>query len=120
MKSPNHQSVTHPRLRPGPRSWSRVYLSLPALITTCRAQRGGWVKNLSAGGAHVQVVEPFDLGCEVVLSCGSIEAEGLVVWKKRDSCGILFFEPIDEGQVIAQLAQSDICASRRLSKFSIN
>ena len=120
MRSPNQFSVTHRRFRPGPRSWGRVCLALPALVTTRRSQRGGWVKNLSAGGALVQLTEPFDLGTEVVLNCGSIEAEGLIVWKKRESCGIWFFDPIEEQQVIAQLAQSDVCASRRMSKFSLN
>jgi hypothetical protein len=101
------------RARFSTRRWGRVCVSLPALLVTRRGGHSVRIRNFSSGGALVTASASLELGSEVRLSCGSVEVRGMIVWQRAALCGVWFYSPVDEGDVVRLLERSDRIVHRR-------
>lgn len=91
----------------GRRIAARARVQLPAVLETLSGTRRGTLRNLSCTGALVEVTPLLNVGGDVVLSCGPIEAFGTVVWARVRWCGIAFDEPLDQAAVVSLRVSSD-------------
>jgi hypothetical protein len=89
-----------PEMR-GRRAEPRAYLVLPASTEALSGNRHVTLLDVSRTGARVAGQNLPDIGKEVVLNCGGIEAFGSVVWAAPDRRGIHFEEPIGGRDLIA-------------------
>jgi hypothetical protein len=98
---------------PTQRKTRRASMSLPALILLFGQRHSAQLHNLSCGGAMIQSTAPVRTRDQIVLSCGTIEARGGVIWV-RDGCfGVEFHKPIEEDQILRQLSRSVAILNRR-------
>jgi hypothetical protein len=65
------------------------------------------LRNLSSAGAMVEAPRTPDIGRDLVLQCFGIDALGVVVWEDGDCCGIEFYDPIEDDEVVRQRTLSD-------------
>lgn len=98
---------TAPKVPVGRRSRSRARVALPAVLETIEGLRHVKLRNLSSAGAMVETPRVPGVGKDLVLKCFGIDALGVVIWEDGDRCGIEFYDPIDEDQVVRQRALSD-------------
>ena len=91
----------------GRRVHPRARVALPAVLETIEGHRQAQLHNLSAAGAMVETAATPSVGRDLVLKCFGIDALGVVIWKEGDCCGIEFYDPIDEEEVIRQRQLSD-------------
>jgi PilZ domain-containing protein len=91
----------------------RSSMSLPALIFLFGKRHSAQLHNLSRGGAMIQSAAPVKACDQIVLSCGTIEARGRVVWTKLGGFGVEFDCPLDDEEITRQLDRSDAVMSRR-------
>lgn len=56
---------------------------------------------------------PVHLHDQIVLTCGTIEASGRIVWVRNGCFGIEFHHPIADEQIVRQLTRADAIAIRR-------
>jgi hypothetical protein len=82
-------------------------VALPGVIETFDGLRQVKVCNLSAAGAMIETHRPPVVGKELVLKCFGIDALGVVVWSERNQCGVEFYDPIDEEEVVRQRQLSE-------------
>lgn len=93
---------------PSQRQAQRVSLCLPAELVSLQGQRTGLVVNMCTQGARVEIAVPPEPGSEVLLYCGGIEAEGEVVWRGGQHCGIRFHTPIADAEIDSEVRWSRI------------
>lgn len=91
----------------GRRTQARARVMLSGIIEAIDGLRRVTVHNLSTGGALIETARAPSVGKEVVLKCFGIDAFGVVVWEDGDRCGIEFYDPIDEAEVIRQRQLSE-------------
>ena len=91
----------------------RTAVSLPVLIHSGGRQHVARLLDLSCSGARVETAASFACGAQLVLSCGTIEADATVVWCDQQSFGIRFLAPV-QGTVIAQQVCRSQAAAGRL------
>ena len=91
----------------GRRVRARARIALPGIIETIEGLRPVSVRNLSAVGAMVEGARFPGVGKNLVFKCFGIDAMGVVVWEDGDKCGIEFYDPIEEEEVIRQRQLSD-------------
>lgn len=85
----------------GRRNRSRLRIRLAATLETRTATSRVILVDLSTTGARVLAENLPKVGTEAVLRWGEHEAFGEVVWAKALHCGISFFDPIQEQDVLA-------------------
>lgn len=91
----------------GRRSGARARLRLPATLESVRGVFRVTIINLSCTGAMVEVPELLKVGTDVVLQRGDLDAFAVVVWAGSGRCGVHFYDPIDEADVIAHRRNSE-------------
>lgn len=91
----------------GRRSRPRARIALPAILETMEGLRKVKLSNLSSAGAMVEARKAPDVGRDLVLKCPGIDALGVVVWENGDRCGIEFYDPIEDDEVVRQRELSD-------------
>jgi len=99
--------------RPIPRKGRRSSMSVPALILLAGQRHSAQLHNLSCGGAMIQSAAPVGSCDQIVLSCGTIDVDGRVVWVKDGCFGVEFHTPIADEQILRQLHRSDAIVTRR-------
>jgi hypothetical protein len=93
-----------PKLKASPprrkvRRSQRVSLAAPGDLVSLEGNRSVLVLNLCEQGAMVEMTMPPRLGSEVLLFFGDSEAEGEVVWRSAEHCGIRFHHPITGAEI---------------------
>ena len=91
----------------GRRAGARARLSLPATLESVRGVFRVTIINLSCTGAMVEVPELLKVGTDVVLQRGDLDAFAVVVWAGSGRCGLHFYDPIDQEEVIAHRRTSE-------------
>lgn len=74
----------------------RIPTRLPGTVWAGRRRQAVTVRNISTGGAMLEVTATVDEGARIRLECsvtGSIEA--VVIWVVGDRCGLLFDRPAE-------------------------
>jgi hypothetical protein len=73
-------------------------------------------------GAMLEVCAPLTEGTSLVLRCGSIDADAVVVWIKQLRIGLNFTAPLSERQIDEQLSRAAAIASlkSRMSPVAAN
>lgn len=89
-----------PELR-GRRSEPRAYLVLPASTEALSGHRQVTLLDVSRTGARLQGRNLPEVGKEIVLKCGGVEAFGCVAWAVSERCGLHFEEPIGGRDLVA-------------------
>lgn len=89
-----------PELR-GRRAEPRAYLVLPASTEALSGNRHVALLDVSRTGARLEGSGLPDVGKDVVLKCGGIEAFGSVAWAASGRCGVHFEEPIGGRDLVA-------------------
>jgi hypothetical protein len=84
----------------GRRGDARARLSLPATLESVRGVFRVKIINISCSGAMVEVPERLKVGSDVVLQRGKLDAFGVVVWAGSGRCGLQFYDPLSEEEVI--------------------
>jgi len=95
------------------RKGRRSSMSLPALIVLFGQRHSAQLHNLSCKGAMIQSAVPVRPNDEIVLSCGTVDVRGRVVWARGQSFGIEFHAPLDEDEIVRQLGRSNAVLRRR-------
>jgi hypothetical protein len=95
------------------RKGRRSSMSVPALIWVSGQKHSAQLHNLSCGGAMVQSAAPVHTREPIVMSCGSIEVAGRVVWVKGGCFGVEFHTEIADEQILRQLHRSEAIVNRR-------
>ena len=108
------EAQCEPPRRQCARRGRRSSISLPALILLFGERHSAQLHNLSRRGAMIQSSAPASPNDQIMLTCGTIQARGRVVWTKERSFGIEFHAPIEEEEIVRQLDRSNAVASRRL------
>ena len=95
------------------RKGRRSSMSVPALILLYGIRHSAQLHNLSCGGAMVQSTAPVHANDQILLSCGTIETRGRVVWARDGGFGVEFHAPIADEQILRQLYRSEAIVNRR-------
>lgn len=95
------------------RKGRRSSVWLPAMIMFCGRRHTARLHNLSCGGAMIQSAVPVRTDDQIVLTCGTIEVLGRIVWVKKDCFGIEFLTPIEEEEIVRQLGRCNALMSRQ-------
>ena len=90
----------------------RASLSVPVTLETSGHVLSARLRNLSEGGAMIEGARNLTVGEPVLISCGSLEARGIVAWEQDNCCGIRFDVPFEESQIARQLLHSSAMAHR--------
>lgn len=85
----------------GRRNRSRLRVRLPAKLETRTETSRVILADLSTTGARVLAEDLPKIGTEAVLHWDKYDAFGEVVWAEGVHCGIAFFDPIPEQDVLA-------------------
>jgi len=96
------------------RTAPRTSVSLPVLINASGSQHAAQLRNISRGGALLEGRIVPDRGTRIVLSCGTIETDAIVVWNDAMAFGLRFNAPVNDTVVDQQVARSEAMASRRM------
>jgi hypothetical protein len=81
------------------REHQRVSVATAGEIVSLEGHRAVLVTNVCEQGAMIELTFPPQLGSEVLLFFGDVEAEGTVVWRGPEHCGVRFHEPISNDQI---------------------
>jgi hypothetical protein len=77
----------------------RVALAAPGDLVSLEGKRPVLLINLCERGAMVEMTMPPAVGSEVLLFFGDVEAEGSIVWRSPEHCGIRFHYPISQTEI---------------------
>lgn len=100
----------------------RLATRIAATLQTTTARRPVGLINLSADGAMVEGAELPPVGLDVRLTCGQLDAIGVVRWVENGRCGLAFDEPVAASlveryhQASRALAASPDSARRKAAK----
>lgn len=89
-----------PELR-GRRAEPRAYLLLPASTEALSGHRQVTLLDVSRTGARLEGRNLPEVGKEVILKCGGIEAFGRVAWAVTERCGLQFEEQLGGRDLVA-------------------
>jgi hypothetical protein len=93
------RTAARSRTKQKPRAHQRVSVATTGDLVSLEGNRQVLVVNLCEQGAMVEMTMPPPLEAEVLLFFGDIQAEGNVVWRGPEHCGIRFHEPIEHDAV---------------------
>lgn len=94
----------------------RAVLALPALVKSSGRQQRACVRDLSWQGAMIETPANLRPGAPVRLSCGTIEADAVVVWGKIPLWGLRFLKPLEDAQILNQLHRARAVVARAAQK----
>ncbi len=102
-------SITTTAISLGRRSEPRLRVRLAARLVGLDGASRPVLADLSTGGARLkgQLTE-LRLGAEAVLFWDRFEAFGRVVWRDNGQCGMRFYEPIAQADLIATRILDDV------------
>jgi hypothetical protein len=95
------------------RNGARSDLALPALVSSGGKDYSARIINIAPMGAMLEVSAPLVQGTSLVLRCGSIDADAVVVWIKGLRMGVKFITPLSERRIAEQLSGEAAVASRK-------
>lgn len=95
------------------RSAVRAIMGLPMLIVFHGKRHGTLLCNLSPEGAKIETSAPLMIKDKVEFLCGSICADGVVLWCRSTTFGIKFARQIDGKQLVEQVLRSEAIARWR-------
>jgi hypothetical protein len=78
----------------GRRANARARLMLPSILLLPTAKEGGWLVNVSCGGALVRVQQLPSVGSTAIFKFAEFELWCTVVWASGSCCGIRFDAPL--------------------------
>lgn len=96
----------------GRREDSRVSAPLAVVMTTLSNSYTAELVDLSATGARLRCSDLPAIGVELDLTVGRIKSFCTVRWTGDDECGVQFYEPLLQADVIA--VRSDVAAGMGL------
>lgn len=91
----------------------RTEISVPAFIFREGDSIRTRLLNIVAGGAMFETASDLEVGSELELRCGSIEAECTVVWEKDGLVGVKFSSLLADAEVEEQALRTAAVAERR-------
>jgi hypothetical protein len=83
----------------------RITVGLPASISVGTRRHIAKLVNTTRHGAMLEMGVPLLVRSRVVVNCGTISAEAVVIWNKDNMLGVKFREPITEVQVREQISR---------------
>jgi hypothetical protein len=95
------------------RKWLRSDLALPVIVISGGKDYTARITNIAPMGAMLELSAPLTEGTTLLLRCGSIEAEAVVVWMKNLRIGVMFSAPLNGRQIDVQLSRAAALASRK-------
>lgn len=98
-----------PELR-GRRTEPRALIGLRTSTETLSGRCDPTLMNLSCAGAGLEGQGLPGVGKDVLLTCGTIEVFGTVLWSADGRCGVCFDEPISR-HVLAELRRTAAMAA---------
>lgn len=87
--------------RRGRRDSPRAQIVLPATVDALSGRQQTSLLDISRDGACLQGERLPDVGKDVVLKCGAVDAFGTVAWVVSTRCGVRFDEPISVSELMA-------------------
>lgn len=90
-----------PLVDSGRRGSARLRLRLPAELITLDGQGPAILENISATGARVSSQLVLKPGASCILRLGRLELFGDVAWCAQGRLGLMFEEPLAQGQLVA-------------------
>ncbi len=100
----------------GRRDGSREAAPLSVLMTTMSSSYTAQLVDLSATGARLRCADLPAIGVELFLTAGRIKTFCIVRWTSDTECGVQFFEPLLQADVIA--VRRDVAAGMGLDPAS--
>ena len=91
----------------------RTRVALPVLIEVEGGQHSALLHDLSRVGAMIEAGVPLRPGSDITLSCGTIEARAVVVWKDHSRVGVKFLQSVDDTDISHQVNRSAAASARR-------
>lgn len=91
----------------GRRGASRLRICLPAKVDTITGRAPGVIHDLSQSGARLRLQSVPRAGADVVITIGSLEAFGTVVWANDNFIGLKFYDPLSLQQVLDVRAEAE-------------
>lgn len=89
------------------RAMPREAVTLPILIVVDGKRHNALIRNLSSAGAMIVATAALSRQMKIEFQCGTICADGTVIWQRDDLFGIKFDQPISERQLSEQVFRSD-------------
>lgn len=89
-----------------PRSEPRMKMILPARLTADGREQDCQIRDMSRGGACIDSGEALAPGARILLTCGSMGAEGHVAWTRGRRAGIRFDAPIRATDLFVLMSRS--------------
>ena len=96
-KAPRPDDPEHRGRRANP----RAHIVLPATVDAINGHLRISLLDISQTGARLEGSGLPDVGKDVILKCGEIDAFGTVIWAVAGRCGLLFDEPISATDLVA-------------------
>jgi hypothetical protein len=85
----------------GRRSDPRAHIDLAATVDALSGRQNISLLDISLAGARLEGADLPDVGKDVILKCGGIDAFGTVVWAIACRCGVQFDEPLSPKDLVA-------------------
>lgn len=98
------------------RGSERVAVVVPATIQLDTRDYTAKILNVVHEGAMLETSAPVEVDSRLVLRCGTVAANAVVVWTDAGRIGINFETPLSHAQVSEQLSRSTALSARRASK----
>lgn len=95
------------------RAAAREEIGLPVVIIVAATRHNALMRNLSTAGAMIVTSAPLLPNMKVELQCGTICANGTVIWQREGDFGIRFDNRVCERQLDEQVSRSNAVARRR-------
>lgn len=96
----------------------RSALGLPAIVSVEDQDYSARIVNIAPGGAMIETPALLRTGMSVLLRCGSIFAQAVVVWSSGCQTGVNFVVPLNDRELAEQLARTAAMSSRRLLRHA--
>lgn len=91
----------------------REPVGLPALIVAENQHHGARLHDCSLEGAMIESSAPLEPRNRLVLRCGTIQVEAVVLWGDERRYGIEFETPLSEEDMAQQIVRAEAVARRR-------
>lgn len=92
----------------------RSAVGLPAIVSAGDQDYSARIVNIAPGGAMIETSAVLHAGMPVLLRCGSIFAQAVVIWSSGCQTGVNFDVPLSDRELAEQLARTAAMSSRRL------
>ena len=87
------------------RADERITVGLPVSVSFGTKTHTAKLVNITRQGAMLEVSVPLRLRSSVIVNCGSICADAVVVWSKGLVIGLSFKRPLSEHEVQEQISR---------------